>query len=325
MQDEESTEVTIVTQEMVYAQDKAAADIQVSTAHAYPRNVTKATTNAIAIVTIDQETAETCTYALKRGGKVISGPSVHLAKVLAQTWGNLRVDAKVVAIDATHVTSESVCWDLETNVAIKVQVKRSIVQNEYVGGQKSGKMIRMNEDMITVTGNAANSIALRNAVLSVVPRGVVDKVYKEAKKAITGDLSDATKLIQRRAGAVKRFKDMYGVDEKEILALLGKNSIDLLDADDIVVLVGVDSALKSGDTTVEMAFNRAKPGASNAGSSSNDQKLFNRFKDAIAACKTELELTGLEARMKKDFPDLQADYDKKLGELLDQKAASEAK
>lgn len=247
----ETHELEVVQQvspEVVYQQDKAAIDVQIATAKHYPRNVKRATENALAIATMDVDTAKTCTYSVPRGGKAITGPSVHLAKILAQCWGNLRVEAKVVDISATQVTSEAVCFDLENNLAIKTQVKRSIM----------GKHGRYNDDMITVTGNAANAIALRNAVLSVVPRGVVDKIYNAAKQVITGDISDETKLIARRKQVVDALKDTYNVSEAEVLKAIGKQALQHITADDLVVLIGIGTAIKDGDTTVEEAFRGGK-------------------------------------------------------------------
>lgn len=241
---EETEIVQQLTPEIVYQQDKASIDIQISTAKAYPRNIRRATENALAIVTMDQTIAQTCTYSVPRGGKKISGPSVHLAKIIAQVWGNMRIDAKVVDIDQSRVTSESVCWDLESNLAIKVQIKRSIVS-------RTG---RFSEDMITVTGNASNSIALRNAVLSVIPKGIVDKIYNAAKQTITGDVSDKNKLIAKRVQVFQQLRDTFGVSDKEILFAIGKASIDFVDADDIVTLVGVGQAIRDGDTTIDEAF-----------------------------------------------------------------------
>ena len=60
-----------ITPEVVYQQDKATIDVQISTAKAYPRNIRRATENAIAIVSIDKDTAATCTYSVPRGGKSI--------------------------------------------------------------------------------------------------------------------------------------------------------------------------------------------------------------------------------------------------------------
>jgi hypothetical protein len=249
---ETTTELETIQQvspEVVYLQDKAAIDIQISTAKAFPRNITKAVNNAIAIVSMDAETAETCTYSVPRGGKAITGPSVHLAKIIAQVWGNMRVEAKVVNIDQQHTTSEAVCWDLESNLAIKTQVKRSIL----------GRTGRFSEDMVTVTGNAANSIALRNAILSVVPRGVINKVYKAAKHTITGDVSDETKLIAKRKKVVDALRDTYNVKEEEILKAIGKAAIEHITVDDLVVLIGIGTAIKDGDTTIDQAFKTVKP------------------------------------------------------------------
>ncbi len=228
-----------------YEQEKAQIDVQIATAKAYPRNIRRATENAIAIATMDMETAASCNYALPRGGKNITGPSVHLANILLQQWGNLRVDSKVVDIDNKHVTSEAVCLDLETNVAVRVQIKRRITDSK-------GKLY--NDDMITVTGNAGNSIAKRNAVFSVIPKSVVNKAYKAAQQMITGDISDETKLIARRVQVIKGLKDAFGVSEAEILKSIGKASIDHIGADEIVTLIGFGQAIKDGDTTVDYVF-----------------------------------------------------------------------
>jgi hypothetical protein len=117
-----------------------------------------------------------------------------------------------------------------------------------------GKTGRFNDDMITVTGNAANSIALRNAVLSVIPRAIVDKIYNEAKKTITGDLSDNTKLMSKRKKVFDGFKDTYALTEQEVLFAIGKAAIEHVTQDDIVVLIGIGTAIKDGETTVDMAF-----------------------------------------------------------------------
>jgi hypothetical protein len=246
MEDITITEVQDMS--VIYNQDKAVIDTQIATAKAYPRNLKRAIENSVVIVTMDYETASTCTYSLPRAGKVITGPTVHLAKILAQNWGNLRIEAKVITIDQKTLTSQAIAFDLENNLAIKVEVKRSIMT-------KSG---RMNEDMITVTGNAANSIAMRNAILNVIPRAIVDKVYNEAKHKITGDLSDDTKLMAKRKKVFDGFASTYELTEREILTVVGKAAIEHVTQDDLVVLIGIGQAIKDGDTTVDMAFRPKK-------------------------------------------------------------------
>lgn len=222
--------------------EKANVDVQVSTAKQFPRNVTRAIQNSIVMATIDPETAQMMRYALPRGGKPITGPSVHLAKLIVSNWGNIRAEAKVVQITDSQVVSRGTCWDLENNVATAIEVRRNI---KGKGGQ------RFSDDMITVVGNAANSIAFRNAVFSVIPKAVTDKVYRAAQECITGDLSDEAKLLQKRTNCLKFFNDEYGITEEEVIKLCGKQTVNQIKAEEITLMLGIYQSLKDGDTTVE--------------------------------------------------------------------------
>ena len=226
----------------VDAVERANVDSQVATAKQYPRDISRSVNNSIAMATMDYATAQSCGYALPRGGKPITGPSVHLAKLIVSNWGNMRAEAKVVQITDKQVISRGTCWDLENNVATAFEVRRSIVG-------KNGK--RFSDDMITVTGNAANSIAYRNAVFSVIPKAITDKVYQAAQHFITGDLSDDEKLVARRKKCIDFFKDEYGITENEVVMLCGKQTVNQIKADQIALLLGITQSLKDGDTTVE--------------------------------------------------------------------------
>lgn len=245
--------------------ERANIDIQVSTAKQYPRSISRCANNAVAIATMDKETAQSCGYALPRGGKPITGPSVHLAKIIAQQYGNLRAEAKVVEITDKQVVSRGTAWDLENNYAVSFEVRRSIIG-------RNGN--RFSDDMITVTGNAANSIAYRNAIFGIVPKSITDKAYKAAQHLITGDLSDEEKLIKRRDGAIKHFIDTYGITEDEVIKLCGKHTVNQIQADEIALLLGFAQSLKDGDTTVEelMApFRKGKAKTKGASAKSFDE------------------------------------------------------
>lgn len=222
--------------------ERANVDSQVATAKQYPRDIKRALNNSIAMATIDPVTAQSCRYALPRGGKPITGPTVHLAKLIVSNWGNIRAEAKVVQITDKQVISRGTCWDLENNVATAFEVRRSIVG-------KNGK--RYTDDMITVTGNAANSIAYRNAVFSVIPKAITDKVYEAVTQCITGDLSDETMLIKKRTSCINFFKDEYNIAEEEVVKLCGKQTVNQIKADEIAMLRGIVQSLKDGDTTID--------------------------------------------------------------------------
>jgi hypothetical protein len=237
--------------EMQLLREKASIDIQISTAHAFPRNVKQCVDDCLFMATMDVETAMTCGYSVPRGGKAITGPSTHLAKIIMQNWGNFRAEAKVVNVTNKFVESEAVAWDLQKNVAVKVTVKRSILT-------KSGVM---SDDMIIVTGNAANSIALRNAIFSVIPKGVTETIYKASQQKIIGNASEFSDRIKK---TFKAFKKAHGKDEVDVLKIVGKTQISQLTNDDLITLIGVGQALKDGDTTPELIWKTSPEDAKKA-------------------------------------------------------------
>ena len=224
------------------ALERANVDSQVATAKQYPRDIRRSIDNSIVMATMDKETAQSCGYALPRGNKPITGPSVHLAKIIVSNWGNMRTEAKVVQITDRQIISRGTAWDLETNVASAFEVRRAIID-------KYGK--RYSDDMITVTGNAASAIAYRSAVVSVIPKSITDKIYRSAQNFITGDLSNEDKLKKSRAEWIEFFKNEYNITEEEVVKLCGKQTITQIRSNEIALLSGIHQSLKDGDTTVE--------------------------------------------------------------------------
>ena len=242
----EQTEVQIVPLDEL---ERANVDVQVSTAKRYPRDMRRSVNNSIVMATMNEEVARSCGYALPRGGKPVTGPSVHLAKIIVSNWGNMRTEAKVVQITDKQVISRGTAWDLENNVASAFEVRRSIVD-------KYGK--RYSDDMITVTGNAANAIAYRNAVFAVIPKSITDRIYRAAQQFITGDLSDNDVFLKKRTKIFADFKNTYGIDENTVVKICGKNTDQQIGADEIALLVGLLQSLKDGDTTVDEVLDYVK-------------------------------------------------------------------
>lgn len=227
---------------------KAEVDQQITTAHAYPRSVDMAVKNILTLATLDEETAAECVYALPRGGKPIKGPSIRLAEIIQSQWGNNRVGTRVVHVDRIekYIEAEGVFHDLETNAATTARVRRRI-------SDKRGQLLT--DDMIIVTGNAAASIAKRNAILGGVPKAVWRKAYATVEKVIAGDVKT---LVDRRAEAMKAFA-AFGVTPERIFVALEIHGLDDITLDHMPTLIGMHSALKSGEATVEEMFPIAKP------------------------------------------------------------------
>lgn len=237
----EETEVITAESGTLALLNKSEIDMQIATAHKYPRSVVKFRTNVFNMVTLSEQIAAECIYAVPRDGKMIEGPSARFAEVVASAWGNSRAGARVVNDQGEFVTAQGVFHDLEQNVAITYEVQRRITT-------KAGK--RFGADMIAVTANAACSIALRNAILKGVPKAFWSEMYDGARKTAMGDTKT---LPTRRAEALDALL-RFGVSPEQVYARLGVSGKEDMGLEQLATLRFILTAIKEGDTTPEQAF-----------------------------------------------------------------------
>lgn len=225
--------------------NRSEIDIQIATAKQYPRDLKKVLGNVRAFATIDEETAEDCFYALKRGkgndANLIEGVSVRLAEIFASCWGNLRVQTRITGNDGKTITAQGICHDLESNLAVCVEVKRRITD-------KYGRTF--SEDMQVVTGNAASAIAFRNAVLKVIPKAVTKKVVNEIKLVALGQAGD---VETKRQATIKWF-NQRGVTTEQLLNYIEADCVEAIDTEKLLTLRATANAIKEGTTTVAETF-----------------------------------------------------------------------
>ena len=231
---------------MLQALNRAEIDQQVATAKQYPRHLPTVLNQIQTYATMDVDTASECFYVLHRNGaggttQTIEGLSVRMAEIIAGAWGNLRVATRIIGNDGKTITAQAVCHDLETNVAISTEVKRSIL---------TSKGYTYSQDMQVVTGNAAAAIAFRNAVLKVIPKAVTKRVIEEVKRVAMGQALD---LEQQRQVLIQYFAK-FNVTEQMIFDLLQITKREELDKERVFLLKGIYNAIKEGDTTVQEAF-----------------------------------------------------------------------
>lgn len=237
--------IEIKQADMLTAINRAEVDIQIATAKSYPRDINNVLNQIKTYATMDTETAEDCFYALRRGRgsdtQVIEGVSVRLAEIIAGAWGNLRIQTRIIGNDGRTITAQGICHDLETNLAVSVEIKRRITD-------KNGRTY--SEDMQVVTGNAASAIAFRNAVLKVVPKAVTKKVINEIKAVALGQSIDLETRRQRLVG----YFAQIGVTQSELLSYCGVKTVDQIDTQMVFELRGLANAIKEGTTTVKETF-----------------------------------------------------------------------
>lgn len=229
----------------------AEINMQIATAKRYPRSLSRFRTSLIAQATLTEKIAGACVYALPRAGKKIEGPSVRLAEMILAAYGNCRAGARIVAELDNFVVAQGVFLDLEHNAAVTMEVSRRIVD-------KNGK--RFDVDMIGVTGAAACSIALRNAIFRAVPRALWWDAYLAACSTITGG---RTTLADKRKAALEAFRP-FGVTENQIYAALGVVGAQDIGPEQLVTLAGFLTAITEEQRDPEELFPRAETKASRA-------------------------------------------------------------
>lgn len=216
-------------------------DMQVATARAYPRSITAFKHEALTMATLDKETAAECTYAIPRGGKIITGPSIRFAEILASAYGNIREEKRSLEPGQTTVTGRGTVWDMERNRLVSVEASRRITKT-------NGK--RYGDDMITTTANAAASIAHRNAILTCIPKAFWKQIHEKVQEVAAGD---ATTLVEDRTAAIGWF-DRAGISAARVFSTLKVESIEDIGLKQLATLKGMITASREGSMKLHEAF-----------------------------------------------------------------------
>lgn len=283
--------IEIKQAEVLQAINRSEVDMQIATAKQYPRHLPTVLNQIATLATLDAETAEDCFYILRRkgegGGNTIEGLSVRMAEIIAGAWGNLRVQTRIIGNDGKTITAQGVCHDLETNVAVSVEVKRRITD-------RNGRTY--SEDMQVVTGNAASAIAFRNAVLKVVPKAVTKRVIADVKQVAMGQALDLETSRQRMVD----YFGKLGVTEELLLEYLELKKREEIDKERVFELRALANAIKEGTTTVQEAF--MQPIEDRRQAAAAKQKAIEAREKAAAAASRQTKTVATPAPSKPEKP-----------------------
>lgn len=261
--EDEREGVKVVPPSALHAITLADRENQAAVAVQHPRDMEKVLERAIAEIEDDPEVAGDCRYRLVRGKgearKEITGLSVRAAEILAWAFGNVVAGYQPIEEADDYVVAQGVFRDLENNNTISVSIRRGI----------KGRYGRYTADMIGVTMNAAGAIAFRNAVLKGIPHRIKREFERRAIEIAKGDPAH---LDETRAKLLRFFHDKHRIGEAEVCTLAGVESVDKIGTNQLVILRGIATALKDGDTTVEAMLAR-NGGRSGPEAGVGDQEL----------------------------------------------------
>jgi len=229
-------------------------DIQVATAHQYPRIPSESINNAIELATSSMKTSKSCLY-FRPVGKGKDGiqnfsqdGSIRLAEILIGTWGNIRAGCRTVGEMDHKIVVQGICHDLQTNAAVTKECSKAIYSKSY--GNKEGW--RFTDNQIQVIEMAAGSIALRNAIFTIVSKAVVNQILDKVIDKIVGDdINETWKLL------IEKFKEME-VPEKKIMKILKVEKT--YNKSQVVKLIGIYNIIKDKVCTVSDCFGIGKGG-----------------------------------------------------------------
>jgi hypothetical protein len=238
----ESVELEVIPPTALESMERASIDVQIATAHRYPRSVAAFHKRANEIISYDEETASSCVYRRPvGGGKIAEGASVRLAEIVAACWGNVRVSAMIVEQTERMVKCQGFAHDLESNTAVKSEAVEPTVMKDgrpYSEGQRA------------VVAKACLAKARRDAIFSVIPRAMCKPLMDIARKVAIGDAS----TLEARRQKAKDYTRSIKVEDARVFAVLQVKGWPDVGLDHLETLTGLRTAIQDQDTTVDEAF-----------------------------------------------------------------------
>lgn len=197
-----------------------------------------------------QSLAEKAMYEFPRGGQVVTGPSIHLAKTLARCWGNIDSGFKVLEQGPKESTVMAYCWDLETNYR-----ETKVFTVQHIRETKKGAYpLTDPRDIYEMIANQA-ARRERSCILSVIPGDVVDAAIGQCNVTLAGK-SDMPLMDKVRA-LVKNFQEQYGVTAEMLEAYIGCKK-EAFSQQSVVRLKNVYNTIRDGSASVEQYFDMSK-------------------------------------------------------------------
>ena len=137
--------------------------------------------------------AEDATYNFPRGDAEVSGPSVNLAREAARVWGNIRFGLYVVRDDDDSRLIRAWAWDVETNTKIELEDDfKKLIQRKG-----KGWIVPDERDLRELT-NRRGAIILRNALLQVLPKDLIEDALFTCQKALTQSAAEDPESVRKR-------------------------------------------------------------------------------------------------------------------------------
>ena len=191
---------------------REASEIQamVFMAKQFPRNQIQAADRILNACT-RQTLADSAVYSYPRGGQNVEGPSIRLAEVLAQNWGNLDFGIRELSQENGVSTVEAYAWDLETNVR-QAKVFQVAHKRMAKGGTKTLTDPRDIYEMVANQG----SRRLRACILSIIPGDIVEAALSQCSVTQAASVGATPEEIKETIRKLTATMGKFGITAENI-------------------------------------------------------------------------------------------------------------
>lgn len=191
---------------------REASEIQamVFMAKQFPRNQIQAADRILNACT-RQTLADSAVYSYPRGGQNVEGPSIRLAEVLAQNWGNLDFGIRELSQENGVSTVEAYAWDLETNVR-QAKVFQVAHKRMAKGGTKT---LTDPRDIYEIVANQG-SRRLRACILSIIPGDIVEAALAQCSVTQAASVGATPEEIKETIRKLTATMGKFGITPENI-------------------------------------------------------------------------------------------------------------
>lgn len=208
----------LATQEAQKSREVAEVQAAIVSAKQCPRDEVAAM-NRILSACSRPSLANLAVYQFTRGGDV-SGPSIHLAKIIANAWGNIDYNWRILNESETHALVQAVAWDLESNVRAHRTFTVAFQRVSRKNGQTVITPLTEARDRYECLANEA-ARRLRAAILDVIPADVIQAALEQVQATQEAEQKREGDVTTRIATMIKKFADI-GVDRATLEAFAGR-------------------------------------------------------------------------------------------------------
>jgi hypothetical protein len=120
--------------------------------------------------------AEQAEYTFPRGNQSVTGPSIRLAEVLKQCYGNMESGIREIEQKKGSSTMEAYCWDIENNTYSSRQFEVAHWRDTKTGGYA----LTDARDIYEITANQG-ARRERACILECIPGDLVDMAVDECR------------------------------------------------------------------------------------------------------------------------------------------------